>query len=1699
MRRILSARWFWVVVVFAVINILGLLEIVSLLHSSPEGTAAPQALLLNRMEQTGLTPDHRLSLALEFNDEVDPSDIREHLTLVTNDGKKVAYELGTYRPAQRITVRTDSFEAAAIVATLSKGLPGASGQSRLSRKVAQSMVIDTEIHVTSVDVDPYEHDSLRIRVYCTQGMDPKTVQDFIRLEPETSFTASTDDYGVEISGPFEHGKRYTVRFLKGMKAASGALLKKEIVRTVVTPDMSPTLRFKTQGVYLSKEGMRVLPLETANVKEVDVTIEQVYENNIIHYVRTLDHGGHPRELGRIVAERKYAVGGTPNQLGVTNLDLKDLLGADAYGVFVVTAADTQDDEDSERQLVLITDMGLSVKRTDSEMLVWVNSVSTAEPVAGAVVSIFTRTNQKILDGTTDADGIARFRLPEGSDDRIPFAVVATKSGDAAVIKLDDCALDTSMFDTAGRPYLSRGYHAFVYTDRGIYRPGEQVHLRAIVRAPGPNLPERFPMQFRISRPDGTDFKTYSGQLSAWGSVETDCDMPSYAMLGRYRADLTLPGGEAIGSESFHVEEFIPQRIKLELNADERRYRPNENIEVKVKAAHLFGAPAVGLKIHARCTFSAADFAHADYNAYRFSDSARAFAEVATDLGEATLDEKGERVFTIQAPKGLKPPSALEVAFQATVEEVGGRAVTAVLIRDADVYQRYVGLAREGTGYARIGQEEKLTCALIRPDGSRIREAELKAVVYRVVWNTVLKLDSGHYRYQSERDEKQVAQRVCQVRDGMGSLSYAPDAVGEYLVRVSDEQGGASAGLEFYCGGEGDVPWSMEKPDRLELVADKESYSPGDTARVLIKSPFTGMALVTVEGDHIHSAQVLRLDKNTQEVSIPIEPSFGPNVYCAVSVIRKVAPEARWSTHRAHGVLRITLDQKPRKLSVGIDCPDEVRPGRTLRVRLDVKNYVGAGTRSEVTLAAVDEGICQLTRFETPDPWAFFYSARQLEVETCDIYSRLMPEWEKKKVGSDSETGGDRAGADREARRLLNPVLADRVKPIALWKSGIETNAEGRAEVDLEIPEQFTGRLRLMAIAAAAQEFGSADRPLLVKKPLMLQTSLPRFLAPADECEVPVTVFNHMGRAALVALRTDKSANLEFLTGDAQPVEIPQGGEKTVVFKVRASRSPGVANFRVEATSGEEHTSEEVALTVRPTATLQFVAGSGTVFPSGDGAADVKLRIPGGWMPTTERYWLSFSSRPALKLGGALRYVLRYPYGCVEQTTSGAFPLLYLSDIAALADPERFQKEEVAVFVQAGIDRLLSMQSYQGGFCMWPDGSQPYPWGSVYATHFLVEADKAGHQVPKDRLEAALKYLERLLSYDEGEESALPLKAYACFVLAQAGRPSSSWTFQLYEERDQLPAYSRFHVAAALELLHEHDLANTITRVEELPPLKSMASETGGLLYSPVRERAVVLSAYLDMEPENPRVPVLVQKLEGAMKSGRWDTTQENAFALMALGKYARYLGRQKADYHAEVFAGDVRLAAFTHNDQVQLQPENVGGQEIGIRMKGAGPLYYYWAAEGVPQSGDVAEKDEGLVVRRRFLSREGKNANLSDVPHGELLIVELSIKSAQPLDNIVITDLLPAGLEIENPRLAGSESISTAAQDALQPMHVDMRDDRLLVFTNLNSDREYHYRYVVRAVTRGRFRLPPVTAFCMYQPEISSVHGTGEIRVVDGH
>jgi uncharacterized protein YfaS (alpha-2-macroglobulin family) len=864
-----------------------------------------------------------------------------------------------------------------------------------------------------------------------------------------------------------------------------------------------------------------------------------------------------------------------------------------------------------------------------------------------------------------------------------------------------------------------------------------------------------------------------------------------------------------------------------------------------------------------------------------------------------------------------------------------------------------------------------------------------------------------------------------------------------------------------------------------------------------------------------------------EVPIRITEACRPNAYVTATVIRPIDPNAKWRTHRALGVARITVDPSDHRLAFDVQSPGEIRPRSTLELHIRAADPQGrpAGNAT-LTVAAVDEGVLQLTRFATPDPLAFFHGTRALGVNSLDLYGLLMPEVPRPdKV---SPAGGDE---DRPSR-YRSPVVNKRFKPLALFSGPIRTDDQGYAATSFSVPE-FAGQLRIMVVGSRGEQFGCAERNVLVRSPLLVQSSFPRFAAPGDLFDLPVVVFNNGTSDGEASLKIELSPGLHIMGSDAatqrrsdegkgsalstqrSTVHLRAGGQQTIQLHLSAAQRVGVAQVRLAAAMNGESYGETIELPVRPA--NPTITGGG--YATATTAEPLKLPIPGGLLPGTQRLTIKVTPWPTLELPEGLDYLERYPYGCAEQTVSTCFPLVYLSELGTKIAPGVFEKSRVSEKVQAGILRLLGMQTADGGIAMWPRGRESWPWGSVYAAHFLVEAEAAGHPVPDDFRQRLLGYLRRLLDQGGDGGELLETQAYACYVLAIAGKPERILMGRLNElanaqgvaapaEFAPERAQARLYLAMAFLASGRRDLA--AGSIPQTLPLPRTKRQTGGNIGSPIRDRALLVNTLLMVQPDHPALPSLVQQLADAGRKGQWRSTQDCAFAVMAIGRYLRQAQSQHPYDSAQLSLAATTLASsqadktlsWTEGAVRSTPATQPADREFLVRLSGAPDArgHASWLQSGVPL-GSLPEADHGLKVRRRYLDRDGKPLTLDSITSGDLVRVELSIEGPPNLEHVVIEDLLPAGLEIENPRLqttaptAAPEGSEPAAETSMQNVHLDMRDDRLILVGQLpNSGRATH-TYLARAVSPGVFVVPPVRAECMYDIALSSLSGGGKLTV----
>lgn len=1664
-----------------------------------------EPLKLVSVEQANISHEREVTLRLTFNESPDREFLKKFLSLSEEDDPEVDYELVGRAGSNVVLIKTEAISHDKFNIAIAPGLPAKDGSLGMSDAVKNSIAVISEFQFQRANPESAAFESCLLKLLFSSRPDPNGLASKITVSPPVKFTAEPletyEGAGVKLTGGFKPGSVYTLTIKAGLKSEGGTPLPKDIVRHVQFPNRPPSISIATSGRYLSPRGKLLVPISAMNVRDCEVSLAAVYANNLVQFAmrdasRYDTYYGSPQHklTGRFVTQTN-AIDSKPNEAAKLYADLRSLAGGEPRGVYWlgVRAEKTS----GEQQLVVVTDLGIAARIAKNGVLVWVNSLRDAKPAVGADITLFSENNQVLGRGKADASGLAFIACKTDDDVAPPFLVTAQLGDDLSYLDLARNKV-AMRGDLGGENYLGDGdVEAFVFTERGVYRPGETSHMKALVRNDKLQAPKPFPAIFRIRKPDGRVFKDIPVTLDPYGAAEASAELPDYLPTGRYTFELAMPGTfKVIGETIVSVEDFVPPQIRVDITAPTARGKAGDAVSFDVKSAHLFGRAASGLKGNGFVSCKAAPFAPAAWKDWKFGDDEKPFSTIYRQLGAQVLDEEGKAQFSAETSDAWRPPAAVQAVFQATVIESSGRPVTAYASSFLDVYPYYIGVRGPAAGTIRVGETQRVSVVEVAPDGKATTEAKpLQVKIARVQWNSFLSRNNfGRYEWKSERDLTVVREDTLSAGGTPSDFAFAVDASGEYLVTFSDPASGTSSSIKFHAAAADQswVEWSREKPDFVELTLDRKTYRPGDEAKLLIKAPFSGLALLTIESDRVLTQRLVKLEKNTAEVQVPVLADYVPNVYCSLTHIRPAVAESVWSAHRASGSIALAVEPPSRRLTVAIDAPATNRPQAKMTMKISVRDENGKPVAGDATVMAVDEGICMLTAFQTPDPMKTFFAQRRLGIDLFDLYAELMPVIDDAIAGS-SHIGGDDGSS---LRKRLNPIKANRFKPVALWSSNVHLDAKGEAEVPFDVPE-FSGELRLMAVAYNAAQAGSSDSHVLVKRGLVVQPSLPRFLAPGDVCDATIDIYNESGKDLPIQIRLTCGGPLAADKPE-QTITLKAGASKNVRVPLKAGAAPGKAICTVEVNGGVENYRETIELAVRPAAGLQVAAQFGTL----KAGEKKEVTAPDGWVPESIAQDIWVSHEPSLKLGRALDYVMHYPYGCLEQTTSGSFPLLYAADLANRLLPNKAEHDDVANFVQAGILRVLSMQQADGSFSMWPYQRGTWNAGTIYAAHFLAEAKKASYNVPQDRLDAALNWLrERLdkavISDADPKNVAwqddMQERAYACHVLALAGKRDHGWNARLREEAVRLRFAARVHVASALLLSGEPRQATEMMTQLGMPA--DRPREIGGLLNSSVRDASLLLSAWLDIDPKNEAVARLVQFIDKKQGVGHWYTTQDDAMALLALGKYA-----QRVPADTRPFSGILSFQrglsrAFSSTQDVHHAAAPGQAAPLTIANDGPGTLYFSTRFEGVPAGDQIAEGDHGIAVHREFYDMNGANIDAATLEQGALVVVKIVVDTkGRDLDNIAIEELIPAGWEIENPNLATSQQLPWMKEKSDWCLHRDIRDDRLVLFTGAIGGTQAFY-YAARAVTPGKFIYPPVTAACMYDPEIRSVAGRTKVTV----
>ena len=1502
----------------------------------------------------------------------------------------------------------------------------------------------------------------------------------------------SNTFSYDVTAEFKPGLYYNFAINEGLLAADGAFTNNPINYQRETPNLQRKLDFALDGQILSRKDLAKVPVLTTNLSNFNLKVHKIYENNVDYFLNNKDNAHRINDVAETIHDKKYSTtalhGEYNNRELKTHVDLSSIFNENKFGLFQLEISrDTY--YDRKYRWFLSTDIGLTGRQFGNHVLVWANSLKNLAAKANAKIEVVDRWNQVVASGYTNGQGLVDIELPKGTEARI---IRAELGDDFSFLHVNKHKQHFTGYDTSGISALKTHLRSYIYSDRGVYRPGDTIHLVSVTRGRDGELPIKQPVKFVITGPTGQERVAERFQLQSDGTYVYDFHVPAEAKTGKWSAKLFWDN-KNIGDYQFQVEEFIPNKIKVELETLSENVMPGKQLEFKVQANNLFGPPASGRKVSAQVSLRPAYFKPKGMGRFSFGHDDVQFQRIDSDLLETRLDEDGGYTYTYRIPEGIDSPIGLEAHYNATVIDDGGRGVSNYGKLNVQVFDQYIGLRRLNTNAVEVG--DKVGFELVNVDANaKLIEKSQQKVAVKIYRNKKVthyrKNERGYYRYVTEKQRNLISE-LQDPRDAEGKFSFLTKASGEYIVEATDKVGGQVTRFYFRVRGPVDATSVVAAADKVDLKVLNKSQNIGDTLKLEIRTPFKGKLLLTGERDKVIFKRVINMDSLRKVIELPLNKQYFPNFYMSATVIKPVSQGGRKDPIYATGLLNVKVKDPTQSPLLTLTAPDQANPNGKLPVHIKVAN--ATAKQMYVTLAAVDVGILNLTKFKTPSMSGYFNDKRKLEVNHLNMYPFVMPYEPDVKVNIDPS--GDAPSRALVKKTRVNPKAQKRVKSVALWSGLLEFDKNGEVKTELAIPD-FDGTLRLMAVAFGDQRFRSAEQEVLVRDKLVAKPTLPRFLATGDDFSLPIKLFNGTNKSGEVSITLKASEHVKLRGPATQKVQLNVNGEANGLFSLLVNHQQGLARFELIVEGVGEVTRKIINVPVRTPGTYLLEANAGSVTSS----TPTTLAWPKNFIPGSEELSLEISNNPLDRYRNSIDYLLKYPHGCLEQTTSKLLPLIYFSDLAKGMDKYFGEKQSPRYFLKEGIEKLERMQLEDGHFSYWEGSAGINQWAFVYAAHFLVEAKKSGLEVNQavwnNMIYRLNQNVKNSFNGDQlnSRHYGISHQLYGLYVLALANENVLSQVNFVHDNfRYKLKPHEIARLAATFNLLGQSSKAqNLMGEIKSFGEYDDPYRDTGGSFSSGTRDLAILLDALITIDPNSVQVPVLLEKLAGQAENGRWGTTQDNAYAFLALGKALKE-GAKTLTGTVNVTLGDGRKVPFGSRLEFST-PELLAG-DVSIDIEGNGEVQYSWQASGISNNPKIAQQDERMKVRRRYLDKNGDPVDLMNLHQGQLVVAEIRIQSEDgKVDNIAIEDLLPGGLEIENARLSTSASLPWI-QSTVKTDYVDIRDDRISLFLSVDET-ELVYFYTTRAVTVGNFKVPSIRAEAMYDPSRFSVASDSQIKIL---
>ncbi len=1512
--------------------------------------------------------------------------------------------------------------------------------------------------------------------------------------------------------------RYDIRVLRGLPAANKTTISAIKEYTVVTRKVTPYFSFAGKGSILPTRSNDGLPIVTVNTKEVRLQFLRVHPKYISQFLYKYKNSGkisHPqlnemRKLNytTVVYTGRYRTMGKPNQRTVTNIPVHENRQLKKPGLYLalLTSPGYFNYYSFKSSFFMVTDIGMHARLYKDGLQVYTTSLNSGKQLVDTKLKVYNRYGHITEQAFTDAKGVARFRIKPTSRSTI----IAQRGAEIAILSFKDPALDLSEFKIRGRS--QKPLEAFIYSNRDLFRPGERANFSILLRDQDGKQSKDMPLHIKIKRPDGRVMRKFSlkgrkkGKL---GYYYHRYQIPKSAQTGKWSLEVRVDPAKKIPNHiyKFNVEEFLPERMKLDLASVLNFLTPKDIFTINVDGAYLYGAPASGNRVTATLNRYAQHYPLKNKPKFYFGDVNESKNRTRTEILDAKLGKDGKYLIKIN-PVKTKLHSPFTARVTTSIYESGGRPVTRSIKRVIWPAKTLIGVKPLYSG--KVADENSIVefeVIKVLPDGQRVEASNLNVKLIREDRNYYWSWSARRgWHYEYSQDEYPIVVRNLNLTSDKNGKIALPVKYGSYRLEITDPATNLVMRHRFFAG----YNWSQRsqasnaRPNAVNLTLSNKKpnmkgFRAGDTVKLKVVAPHAGRAVVTVESDKLLWSKTFYIPAKGKEIEFKFSPEWASrhDLYVSAIVYRPGQKAEKLTPNRAIGVVHLPLDREHRKLDISLDMPKKMQPGRDLKIKVKIANL--RNQKAMITISAVDLGILNITDFVTPDPFGFFFAKRSYEVRQYDAYHKVIEN--KSGVRARLRFGGDAPGKQSKKADA-------KVKTVALFSGAVDIDDNGEATIKLNVPD-YNGSLRVMAVAFSKDRFGSKDGEVIVAAPVIAEIATPRFISPGDQSTLTMDLHNLSGEDQDLQVDLQVTSPLK-LKHFQKTIKLADKKKQVLRFTLSALENFGVGKIFLTVKGKGVDLKRSWELGVRPAFPGVRRVAYKIIKPGS--AFSLNNALHQDLMSDTVDGTLVVSTVPPLNVRGAVKGLLQYPYGCLEQTTSRAFPIVYINKQKArslglkpFSDVKRYE------LVKQALTRIRSMQLTSGGFGLWNNRSPEEPWLTPYVVHFMLEARAQGYDVPEDMLKKALTNLENRLNngrrviaqrfYTNNVNYLFfASKAYSAYVLARVQRASLGTIRQLYSnqiksKKDIESGLSLVHLGIALKLMGDSKtgLAAIKMGVKKVRKEGRYLGDYGSV----IRDTGLMIALIRQHKLDIPGADKLIFELSTSIKHRNYLSTQEQLAVFLAGNELSKSAGK----------AWQGRLTSHGKTTVIQRKGRYINafnaaqlntGVKLGVTSKD--PLYAMYVVTGYPKKSPTPIT-VNINAARTLYNMKGKAVTGSTFKVGQLLIAHISIRSTKRTDNALVVDLLPAGFEIENLNISKGEDLSQIRIQGKNPkavmnnskiLHQEYRDDRFVAAVKLNRYGSTDLFYLVRVVSPGTYRVPPVLVEDMYRPDWRGIGQTAK-------